>query len=336
MQFNSTNIFHETFIKKQHKLEEEAGYNHVACFIKYKMTKFYLSSFYIKIANHLSSFYPNRQLNILSSLGVESNEHWDILNGAIPNLGSHIRDCGTFSLHFAENVSDEKVSPEAYEVDLKYSSHKYDFYFSFDRKFTIYGAEENRKCTKWLQSKGFNPVPVIHDYYRGELDYYIDSGYDFVALGSIMEKGSSTMLRKQKHIDYAVEKLYQNNVKAHLFGGSSYRAIAHLPLYSCDSSSWAQNNKFGFILYWNPENDGEDKTDKLFFYDKYRDYYSDRPYFEEYDFRPQIEQYYGELGITYHDLTSTNKHYYRQLVNAIYYLTIEDVIKEKHKIFGYS
>jgi len=291
---------------------------------------------FIKIANHLGSIFPDKPLNILRSYGVQSNEDLDIINGAITNVGSKILDCGTFSLHFADSIDQEKVSIEGYEVYLKYFAEHYDFHFSFDRNFTIYGAEENRKCLERLQKSGFKPVPVIHDYYRGEIDYYIGEGYEFVALGSIMENGSDKMLRKQKHIDYAVEKLYQNNVKMHLFGASSYKTISHLPLYSCDSSSWAQNNKFGFILYWNPEKEGENKTDKLFFYDKHKDYSSDRPYFAEYDFRPQIEEYYGDLGITYHDLTSTNKHYYRQLVNAIYYLTIEDVIKEKHKQLGYS
>lgn len=257
------------------------------------------------------------------------------MNGAIPNIGSLILDCGTFSLHFAKSVDEEKVSIEGYIAYLKRFSKYYDFYFSFDRNFTIYGAEENRQCLEKMKKAGLNPVPVIHDYYRGEIDYCIGEGYKFVALGSIMEEGSSKMLRRQKDINYAVEKLYQHDVKMHLFGASSYRTIAHLPLYSCDSSSWAQNNKFGFILYWNPLKEGEDKTDKLFFYEKHSDYDSNRPYFNEYDFREELEVYLGGLGITYHDLMSTRKHYFRQLVNAIYYLTIEDIIAAKHMKLGY-
>ena len=186
-----------------------------------------------------------------------------------------------------------------------------------------------------LKAAGHNPVPVIHDYYRGEIDYYIGEGYDFVALGSIMEKGSDKMLRRQRDIDYAVEKLYQNNVKMHLFGASSYRAISHLPLYSCDSSSWAQNNKYGFILYWNPASEKEDKTDKLYFYERHSDYDANRIYFNEYNYRSDLESYLEGYGITYHDLTSINKNYYRQLVNAMYYLTIQDEVAEVHKKLGY-
>lgn len=300
------------------------------------MTKVYLSSLNIEIANHLNILFPEKPLNILRSYGVTSNQDWAIMNGAIANIGSHILDCGTFSLHFAKSVDEEKVSIEGYITYLKHFAKYYDFYFSFDRNFTIYGAEENLQCLKKMKKAGLNPVPVIHDYYRGEIDYYIGEGYKLVALGSIMEEGSSKMLRRQKDINYAVEKLYQNDVRMHLFGASSYKTISHLPLYSCDSSSWAQNNKFGFILYWNPFKKGEDKTDKLFFYDKYSDYDSSRPYFNEYDFRDEFERYFGEFGITYHDLTSTRKHYFRQLVNAIYYLTIEGVIAEKHKLLGYS
>lgn len=300
------------------------------------MVKIYLSSLSIEIANHLGELFPDKPLNILRSFGVESNEDYAIINGAIPKLGSHILDCGTFSLNFANNVDDEKVSIEGYIAYLKHFKKHYDFYFSFDRNFTIYGAKENLKCLQQLRDAGLEPVPVIHDYYRGEVQFYIDHGYKFVALGSIMEKGKNKMLRKQKHINFAVEQLYQAGVDVHLFGKSSFKSIAYLPLYSCDSSSWAQNNKFGFILYWNPEKEGEDKTDKLFFYEKLSDYYSDRKYYNQYDFRPQFERYLEGLGITYLDLIGNRKHYYRQLVNAIYYITIQDEVAKIHKQLGFT
>jgi len=258
------------------------------------------------------------------------------MNGAMKNTESRILDCGTFSLHFAKSIDEEKVSIEGYIRYLKRFGKYYDFYFSFDRNFTVNGFEENKKSLERLKKERLKPVPVIHDYYRGEIDYYIGEGYELVALGSIMEEGSSKMLRKQKDINYAVEKLYQNDVKMHLFGASSYKTISHLPLFSCDSSSWAQNNKYGYILYWNPLKEGEDKTDKLFFYDNEINYDPTRQYFNEYPFRNKLEMYLGELGITFHNLTSTDKHYYRQLVNVIYYLTIEDIVKEKHKRLGYS
>jgi len=229
----------------------------------------------------LGEIHPDKVANTLRSYGVPSNQDWHIMNRKQGNIGSLILDCGTFSLHFAESVDDEKVSFEGYKRYIEKFGKYYDFYFSFDRDFTVDGYEENRENYLQLKKAGLNPVPVLHAYSNEEINFYINEKCEYVALGSIMQKGSSKMDRKQKDIDKATMKLANAGVKVHLFGASSYKAIAHLPLYSCDSSSWAQNNKFGFILFWNEKKKGEDKTDRIFFYDNDADHSKDRMYYGE-------------------------------------------------------
>jgi len=279
----------------------------------------------------LQDIYPKKRVNVLRSYGVPSKQDWEIMNRKYGNIASLILDCGTFSLHFAESVDDEKVSRKGYTRYVEKFGKYYDFYFSFDRDFTVYGYEENKENYLHLKSCGLNPVPVLHAYSNEEINFYINEGCEYVALGSIMQKGSNKMDRTQKDIDKATMKLANAGVKVHLFGASSYRAIAHLPLYSCDSSSWAQNNKFGFILFWNNKKKGEDKTDRIFFYDNDADYSKDRVYYgDEYGGLEEIEKYLKPKGITYHKLMDDNcKNRYRQLVNALYYLKIEDIINEK-------
>lgn len=294
--------------------------------------KICMSSMTVDILLHLYKLYPHRMVNVLRSFGVNIPENEYFFNGSIPNLGCLMLDSGTYSLNFAASVTEEKVSIEEYIPYVQKHQHRIDYYSNFDRDFTIYGFKENLASLKRMEQAGLKPFPVIHNYYNNEIRYYLNQGYRFLALGSIMKKGSAKKLRRQEDIEYALSIIPTDEVMVHLFGASSYKSIAHLPLYSCDSSSWALNNKFGFILYWNPSNIGDDKTDRLFFCDKMRDYQrNDRKYFENYAYRSQLEQYIKSLGFEYYDLMGPDAHHYRQLLNAIYYLTIEEIITKKQE-----
>lgn len=109
--------------------------------------------------------------------------------------------------------------------------------------------------------------------------------------------------------------------------------LLSIPLFSCDSSSWAQNNIFGFVLFWNDKIiDKEDKTVKFFFADTMRDYFREnRKYWEDDKGNGYQDAYIKSLGFTYSDLMGPDKHHYRQLLNAIYYLRIEEEITKKRQ-----
>ncbi|MCK5682969.1 hypothetical protein KAJ27_02570 [bacterium] len=295
--------------------------------------KIYLSSLTVAILLHLYRLFPYRKVNVLKSFGVVNSDDHLFLDGSIPNIGSLMYDCGTYSLHFAKSVSEAKVHIDDYIAHLIKGQHHtlYDHYSNFDKNFTAQGFQENLIALKKMEAAGLKPFPVVHDYWMREIPYYINEGYDFIALGNVMLKGSNTKLRRQRHIDHAMSIIPVDR-KVHLFGASSYKAIAHLNLYSCDSSSWALNSKFGFILFWDPNKSGEDKTVRLFFLDRNRDYWGGKPiYWEKYKRRDQLETYIGTLGFTYSDLMGHNRGHYRKLLNAIYYLTIEDVITQKRQ-----
>ena len=297
--------------------------------------KLYLSSFNIVMLRMLQEIDREKSVNVLRSFGVESNQEHTIMMDPYDNIGSEILDNGSFSLNFADSVDDEKVSLQGFTRYAQKFGKNFDFYFSFDSNFTIDGYEENKEYYLQQKKAGLNPVPVLHAYSREEIEFYINEKCEFIALGSIMEEGSKKMQRTQADVDKATIKLHEAGVKVHLFGASSYNAIAHLPLYSCDSSSWAQNNKFGFILFWNEKKKGENKTDKLFFKDSDADYTKDRQYYDEYIDLDILENYLKPKGITRQKLMSDNsKNRYRQLVNALYYLTIEEIINKKQERNG--
>lgn len=290
----------------------------------------FMSSLTKPILKHLYMLFPYRMVNVLRSFGVNIPENEYFFNGNIPNLGLLMADSGTYSLNFAPSVTEEKVSIQEYIPYVKKREKSIDYYSNFDRNFTINGFQENLIALRTMEKAGLCPFPVIHNYYDNEIPYYLGQGYNFLALGSIMHKGSAKKLRKQEDIEYALHRIPTDRVRVHLFGASSFRSIAHLPLYSCDSSSWALNNKFGFVLYWNPLKPGDDKTDRLYFYDKMKDFHrNDRQYFESYKYRLQLELYINSLGFGYYDLIGIEADHYRQLMNAIYYLTIEEIITKE-------
>jgi len=282
---------------------------------------------------HLHRLFPGQKLNVLRSFGVQSGDDKHFLSGKLPNVNSLMYDAGVYTLKFA-NSKLNHLTINNYIQQLKQYNHQFDYYSNWDSNFTPQGFKENRKSLRKIEAAGLNPFPVIHDYYHREIQFYLAKGYDFLALGGIMNKGSKRKLRTKKDVIYAMSQIPTDLVKVHLFGASSYDMIAHLPFYSCDSSSWALNNRFGFILYWNELlTHKEDKTEKLFFMDKMKDYFcKDRRYWETYHGRNHREEFINNLGFSYYDLMGHRRHHYRQLLNAIYYMTIERVITEKWSV----
>ncbi|MBF0121348.1 MAG: hypothetical protein HQK79_21140 [Desulfobacterales bacterium] len=199
------------------------------------------------------------------------------------------------------------------------------------------GFLENSQNQKVLESTGLKPVPVIHDYYGREINYYMDKGYDMVALGSILDTNTGKHARTFKDVEIAIEKIFKINssTKIHLFAASSFTELSVLPLYSSDSTSWTQNGKYGYIKYWNEHNKLFNKTEKIYFEDSY-DEKENRLYFTSYEFRKELEEYLDKtLGINYDDLIGNNSYFYRQVVNSLHYIDIEERITQEHKRQGF-
>lgn len=297
--------------------------------------KIYLSSLTMNILLELEKRIPNKKPNVLLSFGVRKNDDMLFMEKKRDAVNSLILDSGTFSLHFANGVTEEDVNLQSYIHYLNLCSDKFDFYFNFDGNFTIHGFEDNLYYLKELEEKGFTPVPVIHDYYREEIDYYIDNGYKLVALGSVMEKGAMKFLRNDFDIKYAVDRLIKHAVKIHLFAAASYPQLCDLPLYSSDASSWAQHAAMGKIVYWNKNKDGDDKTDIIRFFDRPGLKPDGNYFFQEYPFIKELEEHLDSMGLTYEDLMGFAHNQNRAVVNAAYYMQIEDILTQRYKEKGF-
>ncbi len=293
--------------------------------------RIYLSSLTIAVLLHLYQLFPERKVNVLRSFALMKSDEHRFYDGSIPNINSLMFDSGVFTKNYAKSGNYNHVTLQNYINYLQKHKQHYDYYSNYDLDFTAQGFQKNLQVLNQMESAGLKPFPVVHDYFMREIKHYLDNNYKFIALGGVRVPGVNGQQRVEAHIKHAMDIIPVDRVKTHLFGASSFKLIAKYPFFSCDSSSWAQNNKYGFVLYWNFDLvDQEDKTQKFFFVDKMRDYFrDDRKYWETYPGRDHREAFIYNLGFTYQDLMGPRRHHYRQLLNVIYYLTIEDVITEK-------
>ena len=283
---------------------------------------------------HLPKLSEKRLLNILTSFGVPTGDENKIFNSG-HNI---ICDSGAFSLNFSKGGSAMTITYKGYEIYLIKFEKFFKGYFNFDSNFTAEGTNENYRHMKNLEMAGLKPIPVIHDYYGDEIEFYIDKDYEMLALGSIFDPERKRQIRTKKDIDYAVEKLIRlkPDVKIHLFAAASFDYPSKLPIYSSDAANWTHNVKYGFILWWNENKNSYDKTDKVFFEDFHNRQDPKKTYFRQYEYRRELEEYLDQkLDLTYEDLMGFDSHLYRQVVNALYYLEIEDKITEEHRRRGF-
>ena len=295
--------------------------------------RMYLSSLTIAILRHLHRLYPNRKINVLRSFALMEKKEHQFYDGSLSNINSLMFDCGAYTKVNAKSGNYAHVNLSNYIKYLKTHKQHYEFYANYDEDFTSHGFKKNLQNLEKMRSIGLNPFPVVHDYFMRELNYYLNNEFAFIALGGVRVPGLNGQQRTEDHIKHAMKMIPTDKVRTHLFGSSSYKLLAKYPFFSCDSSSWAQNNMYGFVLFWNwAIKNKEDKTEKLFFMDKNSDYFrKDRNYWETYGGKTEFgkrESFINKLGFTYWDLMGKRSYHYRALLNAIYYLTLEDVITE--------
>jgi len=205
-------------------------------------------------------------LNCLVSYGTDEQEAM-----AIPpqhpwrkNIGKSILDSRTYSLNSgAQNIHRiKRITNSGYISYLKLKGRGiYDHYFSFDEIHDPSGVETNLSHLYKAIDVGLSPIPVVHDIRGEEIDILIDAGFEYIAIGSA-QFGSCKVLEK------IVRRFEGTGIKLHLFGTSNFRLVANFPIFSCDTSRWAQTAKFGCIDFWNHELPGPDKTQTVYLGDK--------------------------------------------------------------------
>ena len=237
-------------------------------------------------------------------------------------INSLIVDSGAYSV--ANGNSDLTIDQVI--SHLKIWGHHYDLYFNFDTDFSEGGFENNIDNQLKMERAGLRPVPVIHNFFDDEIDFYVTSGkYDWLALGSSQSS-------KFENIEHAVHRIKEGNpaIKIHWFGGSRYEWLVQLPIAACDTTSWAKAGAYGIIKYWNPHNEEIDKTDYIYVGGRIKDLDTSVYHFVTYPFREDVEAYlHANFGFRYMDLCGYDDKFNMQLVNMKYYTDLEKRVNDE-------
>lgn len=275
--------------------------------------------------------FPKWPLNVLLSFAIEQHfqEFQEMHRNKICSL---ILDSGAYTLNKSIWVKRPPNILRAYTNFSELASKYYDFIFNLDEDFTLHGYDINMFNQIELEESNIDPIPVIHNLDNNEADRFIDLGYDLVAIGQC-EGG-----RPFKKLDRVVNKLHAKNVKVHLFGVTEIEALAKLPIWSCDSSSWAQYVKYGQVMWWNSELIDWNPIECIYFpkHQINHDPRKGRNYWD-YIYQDQFNKYLEtNLGITIDNLIGDDKEHYRSLVNILFYKEMERYITEYHRDNGFT
>jgi len=247
-------------------------------------------------------------------------------------VDSLILDSGTFTLNYAKPEATSSITLSNYKNYVQTFEKHYDFYFNFDADFSDDGFETNLYNQKYLERFGLLPVPVVHDVWGSEIDYYVDrkDKYQRVALGSAQIKTEETL-------DYVMERFKGTGIKIHLFGNTTFEFLVNYPIASIDTAMWARTGGYGFIHYWNPRKEGLNKIDKIYM-EEFLDHDGEKKVtFSNYAFREDLEKFLLEtLNITYQDLMGHDGSYNKMLVNTYYYVQLEDIVNQIHQQKGFN
>ena len=312
--------------------------------------KIFLSSLSIPVIKRLNEINPNLKPNVLITFyGLDHPvDYTKTYRSMINEL---ILDCGAFSLN-NNRLSPESIALECDRLFLKYRDYTkriqcgkqsqeestqkhYDFLFSFDDDFTPNGFDHNLQRLMELEAAGIEAVPVIHNLHNHEIEYFIDARpkYPLVAIGQCQDDDRNDL----RVLFEAVDKLYRNGVKVHLFGMTTPSLISHVPAYSCDSKTWVDYASRGRALYHNPESGFLDKEELIYFPAKqdfgdpgHAIYYKEYKHMDAF-----LAHIKSKLDLELDDLIAAQTQAMSlSLVNVLYFMELEKRITEDNRLRG--
>ena len=290
--------------------------------------KIYNAGLSIKMLKKFNERFPNKKINVLRSYGRRNRDDALFRTTYRNKCASLIEDSGTYSANNRKTGTGPTITFNGYLDYIIRNGESYDCYFNYDIDFSNHGFDTNIYYQKRMEDAGLNPVPVVHDIYGYEIDHYVKSGYKVVALGS-------SQITNLDILRYAMDKFKGTGIKIHLFGNTTFDFLTSFPIYSCDSTSWANTGRFGDIRYWNPKKQGLNKTKKF----NLEEYSPPREYvtlLSEYKYREEFCEFlHKTLGVTEMDLLGPEGTYYKQLVNLYYYVQLEEIVNKIHRAKGF-
>ncbi len=286
-----------------------------------------------KVILMYKKLHPNKPFRVLISFGRTGYINSQLMLYCPHLVDGLIMDSGTYTLYQNPRKHRDFITLKGYEAYLKLFAGNVDFYFNFDEDFSTGGFAKNFGNQLYLERADLNPVPVIHNCYKDEIDIYIDRGYELVSIGS-----GELKFANQDELYRIVNGIYQKGVKVHYLGCVAFEKLAYIPVWSADSTTCNRVSTSGRILWWNPGRDGYNKKDDITLSNrvpKRRVKYHIR----DYQFLPELEDYlWSELGLTIDDLYAKGKNRLinRTLVNIHYFVLLEELINQMHKNQGFT
>ncbi|MHC1790224.1 hypothetical protein [Solidesulfovibrio sp.] len=277
------------------------------------------------------ALHPKRPLNVLLSFAAQKVEFEEFQKLHRKNVCSLILDSGAYTLNKSAWAKRPKNILQAYANFCKRSSKYYDFLFNLDEDFSIHGFDANMYNQLDLEEDELTPISVAHNLDTkkgGEIDRLIKMNYDLIAIGQCQDGRPFSKLKPAVHTIYEGGK---RNV--HLFGVTELNILQELPIWSCDSSSWAKYVKFGQVMWWNDANADWNPWETIYFPKKQveHDPSKGRNYWD-YRFKDEFDQYINtNLNITIDDLIGGKKELYRGLVNIFFFKEMERRVTEYHR-----
>jgi hypothetical protein len=283
--------------------------------------KFYHASMSSRILRRYWEIF-NEKLNVLLSFAYTGPDFLEILITFRNTVSCVILDSGAWSVAKG-NVN---LTVEELIAYLKVNGHLFDRFFNLDSDFSTSGFLNNIVNQIKMERAGLRPVPVVHNLFDHEIDFYVLSGkYDWIALGS-------SQTTNYDDLAYAVHRIKTGNpdIKIHWFGGSRYEWLCNLPIASCDTSSWGMVGKFGFIRYWNPHIPEINKGNSIYTSGVVKDVEEGKYEYVTYPWRKDLDAYLHEtFGLTFRDLCGYDSAFNMQLINTRYYSELERRVNEE-------
>jgi hypothetical protein len=286
------------------------------------MARVFQASLHSDVSHKYRSLFPapDDKPNVLVSPAYNMNDWLSFLTSDRHMIGKIIGDSGAFSV--ASGTSD--ISLQQVIFFFKKFGSKLEWYANFDANFSDHGFDENISNQLDMEKKGLSPVPVIHNFFTGEIEYYVKSGrYPVLALGS-------SQTTSFDNLRFAVDKikLLNPDIKIHWFGGSKFDWMIRLPIAFCDTSSWAFTGKYGNINYFNPKTG---KNDVLYVGGRAEKSKDAKYHFLTYPWNKDVEQYLWEnFKLTFRDLNQPNGgNFNKQVVNLRFFVEHEKRINQE-------
>jgi len=277
--------------------------------------KLYQASLNLRVLKKYFQLF-SEPLNVLLSIALLGGETSGFLMEFRHMVASIIADSGAWSVAKGKST----LSIDALISYLKLWGHLFDRYFNFDTNFSNQGFRDNYENQLKMEKEGLHPVPVIHNFFNFEINFYMSLGiYPWLALGSAQSKTFADF-------EYAVRRIKRKDpeVRIHWFGGSRYDWLVQTPVASCDTSSWAKTGSYGHILYWNDHVEGLYKGHRIYVGGYIKDEDEGSYDFVNYPWRTELEEYLGKtFGLRYSDLLGYDDKFNMQMVNARFYAELE-------------